>query len=340
VRQPSEIRRFPDSGFDGRGQPWPTRPFRWCSWGSARSGGGSPWPCWLVAVIDPAPELAGRKLEALLERPAGGLTVATDAAPAFIEARGGVVIMATTSSFQEALPHLRRAVKAGCSVVSTCEELAWPWLHHESEADALDLFCEAHDVAVIGTGVSPGFALDRLPAVLSQVLGQVRHVRGARVVDVLPRRQRLSARLGLGLSPEAFEAADQRGELGLAGLAESAALAAVGCGLEFDEVDEELTPLLAEEDGHGVTAGQVAGVQQVARAFSEGREVVRLELEFALGAEHPRDEVEIDADPPLRAVVSGGIPGEAATANAVVHAVLAITERRGLITVLDLPAGR
>ena len=294
----------------------------------------------LVGAIDTAPDLAGKRLDQLLGRPAGGLTVGADAAPAFIEARGGVVIMATTSSFEEALPVIRRAVKAGCSVVSTCEELAWPWLHHESEADALDLFCEAHDVAVVGTGVNPGFALDRLPAVLAQVLGEVRHVRGARVVDLAGGRPRLLRRIGVGLTAEAFEAADDRGELGHVGLAESAALAAVGCGLEFDEVDEELTPLLADEAGHGVEAGQVAGVQQVARAYSEGREVVRLELELALGADQPRDELEIDADPPLRAVIPGGIPGEAATANAVVHAALAITERRGLITVLDLPAGR
>lgn len=294
----------------------------------------------LVAAVDQAPALLGKKLELLLERPAGGLTVGNDPAPGFIEARGGVVIMATGSSFEEALPLIRRAVKAGCSVVSTCEELAWPWLHHESEADALDLFCEAHDVAVVGTGVNPGFTLDRLPAVLAQVLGEVRHVRGLRVVDLAGAGERLRRKLGVGLTEEAFEAADQRGELGHVGLAESAALAAVGCGLEFDEVDEELVPLVADEAGHGIEAGQVAGVQQVARAFAEGREVVRLELEFALGAEEPRDEVEIDADPPLRAVVPGGIPGAAATANAVVHAALAITERRGLITVLDLPAGR
>ncbi len=294
----------------------------------------------LVAAVDLAPSLLGKKLDQLIGRPAGGLTVGADPAPGFIEARGGVVIMATTSSFAEALPVIRRAVKAGCSVVSTCEELAWPWLHHESEADALDLFCEAHDVGVVATGVSPGFSLDRLPAVLAQVVGEVRHVKGLRVVDLAGGHGPDRRRLGIGLGAEAFEAADQRGELGQAGLAESAALAAVGCGIEFDEVDEELTPLLAEEAGHGVEAGQVAGVQQVARAFSEGREVVRLELQFTLGAEHPRDEVEIDADPPLRAVVPGGIPGQAATANTVVHAALAITERRGLITVLDLPAGR
>jgi 4-hydroxy-tetrahydrodipicolinate reductase len=195
-------------------------------------------------------------------------------------------------------------------------------------------------VAVVGTGVNPGFSLDRLPAFLAQVAGEVRHVRGLRVVDLLRRRDALRRKVGVGLSEEAFHAAEEQGTVGHVGLAESAALAAAGCGLEVDEVEEELSPLLAEEDANGVKKGQVAGVQQVARAFHEGREVARLELIVALGVDHPRDEVELDADPPLRAVIPGGVPGEAATVNAVIHAALAVTERRGLITVLDLPAGR
>jgi len=294
----------------------------------------------LVGAVDAAKGIAGRKLEELLGAPAAGLTVAADAAAPLAAARGGVAILATTSSFDQALPAIQRAVRAGCSVVSTCEELAWPWLHHEAAADALHELCEKQGVAVVGTGVNPGFALDRLPAFLAQVAGEVRHVRGLRVVDLASRRDALRRKVGVGLSEEAFEKADERGEVGHVGLAESAALAAAGCGLEVDEVEEELVPLLAEEVAHGLERGQVAGVQQVVRAFSEGREVVRLELIIAFGAEHPRDEVEIDADPPLRAVVPGGIPGEAATVNAVVHAALAITERQGLITVLDLPAGR
>jgi len=294
----------------------------------------------LSGAVDPAKGIAGRKLEELLGAPAGGLMVAADPAAALEAAKGGVAILAATSSFEKALPLLQQAVRAGCSVVSTCEELAWPWLHHEAAADALDALCERHDVAVVGTGVNPGFSLDRLPAFLAQVAGEVRHVRGLRVVDLAKRRDALRRKVGVGLSEAAFEKADERGEVGHVGLSESAALAAAGCGLEVDEVEEELVPLVAEEDGHGIKAGQVAGVNQVARAFFEGREVARLELIIALGVDNARDEVEIDADPPLRAVIPGGIPGEAATVHAVVHAALAITERRGLITVLDLPAGR
>ena len=294
----------------------------------------------VVGAVDKAKALAGRPLEALVGAPAPGVSVEGDPTKALQRARGGVVLHAATSSFEEALPFLRRAAEAGCSVVSTCEELAWPWLHHEAEADALDALCESRDVAIVGTGVNPGFALDRLPAFLAQVTGEVRHVRGLRVVDLLRRRDALRRKVGVGLSEAAFQAAEERGTVGHVGLAESAALAAAGCGLEVDEVEEELSPLLAEEDAHGVKRGQVAGVQQVARAFQEGREVARLELIVALGVDHPRDEVELDADPPLRAVVPGGIPGEQATVAAVIHAALAVTERRGLITVLDLPAGR
>ena len=42
----------------------------------------------------------------------------------------------------------------------------------------------------------------------------------------------------------------------------------------------------------------------------------------------------------MRLLIPGGIAGLAATANAVVNAAAPAAERRGLITVLDLPAGR
>jgi 4-hydroxy-tetrahydrodipicolinate reductase len=294
----------------------------------------------LVGAVDPARGLAGRALAEVLGVPAPDLVVGHDPAGALQAARGGVILHAVTSSFQAALPDLERAVQAGCSVVSTCEELAWPWMAHEAEAQRLDELCEAHQVAVVGTGVNPGLALDRLPVVLAQAAGEVRHVLAVRVVDVARRRDALRRKAGVGLGQEAFDAAAERGEVGHTGLPESAALVAVGCGLELDEVDEELTGLVAEEDGPGVARGQVAGVHQVARAYLEDREIVRLELTLALGVEDPRDEVTIDGDPPLRLVVPGGIPGDRATAWAVVHAAAAVVERRGLLTVLDLPAGR
>ncbi len=300
----------------------------------------------LVGAVDPHPELAGKPLAEVLGVAAPGLSVAADPAGLLRAARGGVVLHAAGSRFQEVLPGLTEAVRAGLSVVSTCEELAWPWLRSEEEAEELDRLCEERNVAVLGTGVNPGFVLDRLPVFLGQVAGEVRHVRGLRVVDASGRRPALQRKIGAGLSEDAFHEAAERGEVGHVGLAESAALVASGLGLSLDEVEEELLPLVAQEDAAEagqavpVRSGQVAGVQQTARVFAAEREVVRLELIIAIGAEDPRDEVELDADPPLRAIVPGGVPGEPATVAAVLNAIPALTELRGLVTVLDLPAGR
>ncbi len=299
----------------------------------------------VVAAVDPHPSLAGRPLSDVLGAAAPGLTIAEDLADVAAAARGGVVLQATRSRFDEVLPDLQEAVAAGLHVISTCEELAWPWLRHDESAAALDRLCHERNVAVLGTGVNPGFVLDRLPALLAQVTGPVRHVRGVRVVDVARRRAALQRKVGVGLDERAFHDAAERGEIGHVGLAESAALVAEGCiGLEEYEVDEDILPLVAEEDGDGpvpVRAGQVAGLHHEARVFAEdGREVVRLELTIAVGAEDPRDEVALDAEPPVRVVVPGGIAGDAATAHAVVNAVPALVELRGIVSVLDLPAGR
>jgi len=298
----------------------------------------------LVGAVDRDPTKAGRPLADVLDAPAPELRVVADLAQAIGRKKGGVVLHATGSRLEEVLPEVQAAVRAGWHVVSTCEELAFPELDHADLAKALDRLCERNGVAVVATGVNPGFVLDRLPATLAQVVGEVRHVHVHRVVDVSTRRAALQRKVGVGLSVEAFEEAADRGEVGHVGLAQSAALVAESClGLAEYEVDEELEPVVADEDAGGavpVRSGQVAGVHQVARVFSEDREVVRLELTIAVGADDPRDELRLDADPPISLRIQGGLPGDAATAHAVVNAVPAVVERQGLLTVLDLPAGR
>jgi 4-hydroxy-tetrahydrodipicolinate reductase len=298
----------------------------------------------IAAAVDPDPSRAGRSLGEVLGEPAPEVSVARSLRDVAAEAKGGVVLMATRSRLEEVLPDLEQAVRAGLHVVSTCEELAWPWLNHADAAAALDRLCHERNVAVLGTGVNPGFVLDRLPALLAQVTGPVRHVHGVRVVDVASRRLALQRKVGAGLSEEEFHDQVERGELGHVGLAESAAMAAEACcGVDEYEVDEEISPLLAEEAADGpvpVARGRVAGLHHEARVFAEGREVVRLELTMAVGAEDPRDEVTLDAEPPVRIVIPGGVAGDAATVHAVVNAVPALVELRGLVSVLDLPAGR
>lgn len=298
----------------------------------------------IAAAVDPAPSRAGRALSEVLGEPAPEVTVAARLGDVAGLAKGGVALAATSSRFEDVLPDLEACARAGLHVVSTCEELAWPWLNHADDAAALDRLCHERNVAILGTGVNPGFVLDRLPALLAQVTGPVRHLRGLRVVDVARRRATLQRKVGAGLGEDEFHARVERGELGHFGLAESAAMVAEACvGVDEYEVDEEILPLVAEEEAVGpvpVARGRVAGLHHEARVFAEGREVVRLELTIAVGAEDPRDELVLDAEPPVRLLVPGGIAGDAATVHAVVNAVPALVELRGLVSVLDLPVGR
>jgi 2,4-diaminopentanoate dehydrogenase len=300
----------------------------------------------IVAALDLDPSRIGKKLSAVLDAPAPDIVVTGDAAAVLKKLQGGVMLHATSSRLDQVEGELAQALSAGVCVVSTCEELSYPWLRNPEIAGRLDRIAEKRKVALLGTGVNPGFVLDRLPATLGQIVGPVDRVRCLRVVDARTRRSQLQRKVGAGMNEEEFDRGVDDGTIGHVGLMESAALAALGVGLEVDEVDESIDPVEADADMVGadgvfVPKGGIVGVRQVARAFHDQKEVAQLELVIALGAPDPRDEIELFANPGVRLLIPGGIPGDSATAWAVVHAApLVPGAEPGLISVLDLPAGR
>jgi 4-hydroxy-tetrahydrodipicolinate reductase len=300
----------------------------------------------IVGAVDPDPEKAGKTLGQILETAAPDITISEDPGDALRRAKGGVALHATFSHLDRVFRELEQMIKAGVHVVSTCEELAYPWIRYPQLAEKLDDLATRNKVAVLGTGVNPGFVLDRLPATLAQVVGRVERVQGVRIVNAAKRRPPLQKKCGAGLAEADFDRGTEDGTVGHVGLMESAALAALGAGLEVDEVDESIEPVRAKREiaGHSVTVrpGDIAGCRQLARAFHDGREVARLTLELSLGAEDPHDEIEIIGEPPLKLQIAGGIDGDAATVWSVVHAAEVAVEELspGLRNVLELPAGR
>ncbi len=299
----------------------------------------------VIGAVDRGPSHHGKTLTEVLGVPAGTFKIQSSLAAAVGRRRGVVLLHATGSRLPQVKDQLLEAMSHGMHVVSTCEELAFPWFNHAALAEQLDRTAQRSGVAVLGTGINPGFVLDRLVATAAQVCGPVRHVKVARVVDARSRRPALQRRVGAGLSEDEFFALVDKDQLGHVGLLESAALCALGVGLDCDDFEEELVPVMAEEDIDGaaftVKKGKVAGIHQTAVGLSEGQEKVRLELTIAVGADAPQDSMEIDADPPVKLVIPGGLSGDRATANLVVNAAPRVTSAdAGLLTVLELPAGR
>jgi 2,4-diaminopentanoate dehydrogenase len=299
----------------------------------------------VVGAVDKSPSLAGRTLTDVLGLPAGTFKVQPTLGQAVGRRKGVVLLHATGSRLPQVTDQVLEALSHGMSVVSTCEELAFPYFHHQALAERIDLAAQRAGASVLGTGANPGFFMDRLVATVGQVCGPVRRVKVTRIVDALTRRPALQRKVGAGLTEEAFFQLVDKDGLGHVGLLESAALCALGLGVDCDDFEEELVPVFALEDLDGgafpVKRGQVAGLHQVAVGLADGQERVRLELTIALGASDPGDVVEVDADPSIRLTIAGGVAGDRATANLVVNAAprLAAAEP-GLLTVLELPAGR
>jgi 4-hydroxy-tetrahydrodipicolinate reductase len=299
----------------------------------------------LVGAVDLHPQLVGRKLSEVTGVASATFRISKSIEEAVGKHRNVVLLHATGSRLPQVAEQLLLAIKAGLSVVSTCEELAFPHLKHPELAEKLDRAAQRAGVSLLGTGVNPGFVLDRLVATAAQACGPVRHLKAERVVDARSRREALQRKVGAGLTEEEFEALAEKDQIGHVGLLESAALCALGLGLDCDDFEEELVPVLAEEDITGgafpVKKGRVAGISQTAVGLDDGQERVRLELTIAVGAEPPGDRIFIDSTPPLQLEVKGGIAGDRATANLVVNSAPRLTAAEpGLLTVLELPAGR
>lgn len=297
----------------------------------------------VVGAIDTHPAKAGRELGEVLGLGRNlGLTVSYDAEAVLRDTSADVVIHGTTSHLTALFPQMLQAVATEKNVISTCEELAYPWTDHAELARKLDRKAKESGVAVLGAGVNPGFVMDALPLFLTSVCQDVRSIVITRVVDTSTRRHQLQVKTGAGLSPAEFRFRVNDGALGHVGLKESLFMVAETLGWQLDEMKESIEPVLAsrrwETGSFVVEKGRVAGVRQSAVGIVAGRETIRLDLEMSLGAENPRDSIVIDGRPPVNLTIAGGIQGDHATAAIVVNLIPAVIKARpGLMTMRDLP---
>jgi hypothetical protein len=298
-----------------------------------------------VAAVDVDPAKVGRDLGDLVEHGGPlGLVAHARLEDALRAGRPDIVVHATGSHLPSVLPQFLECAAAGLPVVSTCEELSYPWFHHPDEARQLDYAAKEHGVPVVSTGINPGFIMDTLAVVLSGVCPVVHAVRVRRVVDLSVRRMQLQQKVGVNLTAVEFAARKAQGTLGHVGLPESVAMVAGGLGWPLERVEQTLDPVIAPEALDSalgpVAAGRVQGQHQVARGSVGGDVRITLELKMALQTPDAGDFVELDGPEPVTSAVHG-VQGDIATAAIIVNAVpLVLGLAPGLHTMLDLPPVR
>lgn len=293
----------------------------------------------IIGAYDTDPVKGGRDLGELLGSQLMNLPVLSD--PEDLEKmRPDVVLHATGSALEKVAPQFRQIMALGAHIVSTCEELAFPWTAQPHLAATLDAEARKAGVTLLGTGINPGYAMDALPLMLTAPCASVTAIRVLRVVDAGRRRGPLQRKVGVGLSVEEFNGRVQDGTVRHVGLPESLHMLATAMGWHLSRTESLIQPVVTNVAvaDPAVAIGHVLGVRQVVNGFLADREVLRLELQMYLGAPDERDSVEIDGEPPVRMTIAGGLHGDTATAAMIVNAVGSVVRAQpGLATMADLP---
>jgi 4-hydroxy-tetrahydrodipicolinate reductase len=295
----------------------------------------------VIGAVDIDPSLQGRDIGELAGERRAGVQVCPslyDIGPA---GAADVVVVHCAGSHlaRGAADQVIEALGWGANVVSTCEELAYPWFHHPAEARRIDEAARAAGKTVLATGVNPGFAMDALALYVSGICQGVTGVRIHRAQEAGTRREPLQRKVGAGIMPEEFEVRKRVGRIGHVGLAESVAMLSAAFGFGVDRIDESLEPAIASRilttPYYTVQPGQVAGIVHKARGFRGAAELVTLELDMFIGVPNPGDFVTLEGTPRVKVAVEG-LHGDVATAAIAANATCACSSLGpGLRTMID-----
>ena len=297
----------------------------------------------IVGAVDIDPAKIGRDLGEV----AGvgrrlKVKVSGDARKAIKASKPDVALLCTNSSLKKVLPQIESIVKLKVPIVSTTEELAYPSKAHMKYARAIHQMAKKYKVAILGTGVNPGFVMDALPIMLTGVCERVEAVHVDRIQDASIRRLPFQQKIGAGLTREQFQKKVDDASVRHVGLTESVSMIADALGWKLDRITDEIQPKIAAEpvasEFLAVDPGFVCGIVQDGIGYRDGKAVITLHMEAYLGAPESFDAVEITGSPALKMKMVGGVHGDVATASITVNSIPKILDvAPGLHTMRDMP---
>jgi hypothetical protein len=296
----------------------------------------------IVGAIDSDLKKVGTDLGHLAELKAPlGLHVTADSRDLLEKVKADVVVLTTTSSLEKIRPQIMEILSCGKNVVSTCEELMYPWVTNPEVAREIDGAAKKHKVSVLSTGVNPGFLMDFLPLVMTSICRDVKRVTVERIQDAQFRRLPFQEKIGAGLSVQEFESKVKEGSLRHVGLTESMHLMATRLGWILDRTEDLVDPVLADKpvvtEYRTIESGKALGVNQIGRAYVDSKEVITLVFRASIGEPDPRDRIVIHGNPDIDMAISKGVNGDTATCAIIVNAIpVLIQAQPGLRTMADI----
>jgi len=276
-----------------------------------------------------------------------GIRIGNDLEATVLQSRPQIAIQATCSTLADAWDEIALLLRHGVNVISIAEEMAFPSVASAEAASAIHRLALDQGVAVLGTGVNPGFVLDTLVIVLTGVCSDIRSITAERVNDLTPYGPTVLRAQGVGLTPEAFEQGVAAGTVvGHIGFRQSIQMIGHAVGWSIDRVTETRASIVSsvsrETPFVRIRPGEVAGCLHKAVAYSGGRAVITLNHPQQIQPEREGvatgDSIEIQGTPTIRLSGSPEIPGGAGTIALTVNMIPKVLNAApGLHAMADLP---
>jgi len=299
----------------------------------------------VVGAVDIDPELVGKDLGEILDKSEKlGVVIEKDAEALFSKVKAHAVVLTTTSHLKSVFSQITQCLKAGLNVISTCEELSYPWKRNQELTQELDNLAKEQGVTVVGTGINPGYLMDTLPLVLTAPCLKVESIKVTRMMNSAKRRVPFQVKVGTGLTPEEFkQKIEDKVITGHVGLLESINMIADGLGWELDEaVELPPQPVIAEKEIDTalgtIKPGNTIGLKSIAYGKKEGKEIITLEFCAYAAVDEEYDEIIIQGEPNIHQKIIGGVHGDIGTVAVTINTIpRTIDAPAGIKVMKDLP---
>lgn len=304
----------------------------------------------VVGAIDMDPNKVGKKLYEVLnvEKSEDNDVIVVKSADEVIKEGAADVVMIATASFtKDVYPQIVKAASCKINVVTTAEEMSYPKSLDPELAESMDKIAKENGVAILGTGINPGFIMDYLVIALTGVCEDVSSLKVSRVNDLACFGKAVMVEQGIGLTKEAFEKGVKEDTIaGHVGFIQSFGMFQEAFNLKFDKINQTKEPIITNVDRAtdivSVKAGDVAGCRQKGYAYVGDKLFAEMEHPQQIKPEmegvNTGDYIEITGTPNISMQIKPEIPGGIGTiaicVNMIPHVLNAAP---GLKTMLDLP---
>lgn len=294
----------------------------------------------IVGAVDSDPSKCGKDLGLVTGLSHRGIIVSDDLGSTLENKKVDALVLTTTSSLMRIYDQLKVILPFGVNVISSCEELSYPWSNFQI-AEKIDILAKNNNVSVLGTGVNPGYLMDYLPLVLSGVCQSVDKITVERFQDAQYRRLPFQQKIGANLTLEEFDSRVKAGNLKHVGLSQSINMISAFLGWKIDKIDEFISPIVAthsvEFENGIIGPGKVLGVQQIGLGIVNGESKINMIFRATVDEAEPRDRIIIDGNPPIDILIKNGVNGDIATCAILVNSIPNLVQAKpGLKTMLDI----